>query len=581
MVKVLDTGECPQENQEEIAVAQEENTSIASMGRCDFDSVPSEVLAQILELVVESAWRDGPRRSPTWEEMGTFPREEGLRDDSARPTASGDGEQRILSYPTLLLLVCRRWFAIVLDTPMIWSFLSLTDDSTLDKISLSLERSKSSLLSIRFSYLTRMTKNDEFLLNFKHLTSSCVKVFDCLVDGVPVKTLGKLDTKIISSNDSLIEKMSLILQHAERWARFLFSATQPRFVHQTASMVRSNNFRMRFLVEFGLQSVLTCENDFDFMDESAAKQQTFWLDSAIPSLRKMALARCRFPDSISSHSVQELFPALAELEIAQMEGRSFASLLKLLDGLPQLRALTIIQTLCTRDRKYREQFGGLYRRPVVLGSLEELTIKESNAPTLEHVFNLVSVPNVQSLSLIGTGLYNAFASAIKKFELLPNLRKLRLEGVWLEYDEPHPFWDRNPPNYKAMERLFSAMPNLTSIHLDSKLRAYTALLDQPSSLLPDLTEISLSGWSGDLIGNIMGGRDRSGFTVETLRLDKGAIVSGAVTSGDWSYFEYLVETLCWFDCDTEVDYDSFKLSQSAIQRASQRYVMMANYYDRM
>ncbi|KLO07700.1 hypothetical protein SCHPADRAFT_636266 [Schizopora paradoxa] len=402
-----------------------------------------------------------------------------------------------------------------------------------------------------------MTEAGELCTNLKYMASSWAKLLKCLVDDVPVKTLGEFDTKLKSAEHPISDKMSLLLQHAERWTRFLFSATQPRFIHLVASMVRSNNHRLQLLTELSLHPVLTYASDFNLTGESLANQKTFWFDNAMPLLYKMALARCRFPDSISPNSIQAIFPTLVDLKMSQVDGRSFLSLPKLLDGLPQLRALTIIQTLCTRE----DTLQGLYRRPVVLGSLEELIVQESNGSTLEHIFNLISVPNVQSLALIKTGIYNAFPGAVENFSLLPNIRNLNLDGVWFENKD---LWEGMTPSF---QKLFSAMPKLTSIHLDSTLQDLAALLFRPSGLLPHLMEISLTGLSGDLIVNIVEGRQKLRLPVKTLHIDKGSILFGVVTSKHWEDVQRRVETLRWFDCGTKGDPESLKLFESTVQMA--------------
>ncbi len=67
--------------------------------------------------------------------------------------------------------------------------------------------------------------------------------------------------------------------------------------------------------------------------------------------------------------------------------------------------------------------------------------------------------------------------------------------------------------------------------------------------LPALSEISVSGFAGDDIIELVKERRDQGVPVEVVRIDRRSIVSGAVALKHWEVLRGLVDTLSWFDAE--------------------------------
>ncbi|KLO07703.1 hypothetical protein SCHPADRAFT_636290 [Schizopora paradoxa] len=473
-------------------------------------------------------------------------------------------------YPKIFLLVSRRWYDITLDIPTLWSYLSTTDDSTMDGISLYLERSKSSPLSIRLSYLSRVSEDDEedsqieklvkASSDFRRLIS---QPQDSQDDVTPSLSLNIEKTTV----QLLGEKMTLLLQHAERWNRFLFSASQLRFIYHTADMVTENSGNIPHLIEYGL--IYVDQNCCDIMDGLEPSRNTPWLSSPMPLLEILILTcgRTRAMSTKPHRSIHPLFPALRELEVNHLKGRqSLLNLQGLLDCLPQLRTLRL-----NRIKYFDENL--LEQRPtrsVILEDLEELTVKEWDWLSLKCILKFLSLPNVQMISFIKTEIQDvdAYAEIAQESPCFANSRRLRLEGIWFTK------WvfrlGFNPELETSLARrwqctlkLLSSTPGLTSIHLDFETKFLAEPLIRPyfgilhirvprftnNPLLPKLTEMSFSGFSGDEIINIVSGRRELGVPLKALHIDKILILCDEVTFEHWEYLLGEVETLSWFEND--------------------------------
>ncbi len=59
------------------------------------------------------------------------------------------------------------------------------------------------------------------------------------------------------------------------------------------------------------------------------------------------------------------------------------------------------------------------------------------------------------------------------------------------------------------------------------------------------------GFTGDDIIKLVKVRREQGVPLKSVRIDKGSVVSGAVSLKDWESLRSLVDTLSWFDTDTD------------------------------
>ncbi|KLO16610.1 hypothetical protein SCHPADRAFT_995032 [Schizopora paradoxa] len=520
-----------QGNQEDGAIALNSESKTrhmdASREQRGCESLPEEILAQILELVAEWAWKEGFEDAPSVAEMSTFPLGRRGDDVTDEGEEDPDPDREELPYPLIFLLVSKRWHDITLDTPILWSYLTITDDSTFDEIGLRLHRSENSPLSIRLSY-SGDEDNDE-------------------VQGY---------------------QMSLLTPHAERWLRFIASSDDPVLLCLFAPIISEESHRMQRLVEYAVKNTPNSD-EFGYFPCNIPI-----FDSPMPSLRKLTLSYEQFPlellpDTKPTISIQDMFPSLTELELAQMDGLIFASLLKSLDGVPQLRALKINGFHYRHSQRKLIEAAGL----VDLKSLEELTIQEIDDEALEFFLDLVSIPNLSSINFIGSQLPQSFVNAKPEHLNLSNIRKLSLISTRFEVDG-------DEVGHRSQEQLASQllaeMSGVTSIHCNHICQFFArALLRdpklEPSSdsypLLPKLTEISLSGFDGDEIIDIVKERQSVGIPLATLIIDERSILSGAVALRHWEDLQGQVEALRWFK--TNVDYEEFLAS--SLQRLGLRF----------
>ncbi|KLO07702.1 hypothetical protein SCHPADRAFT_1001457 [Schizopora paradoxa] len=526
--------------------------------RCHCDNLPPEVLAQILELVVVSTWKDGSCSAPNTAQTSTFPI--GGSGGAEIVSAEACGGQKIV-YPKLFLVVCKRWCAISLGTPSLWSYLWIRDDSTLDNISMFLKRSSRLPLSIKFDYLSKKTRLDDLEVMCEDKKLSERRRLLYLNNGLkpPLGVFYEDRTALTRFNKAL----SLVAQHFERWSRFHLTAVQLRYIHHTASMVSNlgKNCRSQ-LLEYGLQLKLRDASDIDF--DLALETKESCSDNPMPFLRKLTFSRDCVPAVLSfvseSHpSIQETFPVLRELEVHHLRGRMLSNFLKTLGGIPQLRILRLCHSRGNKEKPIQ----GISIPFVVLHALEELTITDSDRSTLTRLFNVISAPNVESLFIMRTGICDLFADVARRHSLFVSVQKLTLKGVWL----------RSKLRLQGIDSLFSAMPEVTTIHLDSApgivLKPLTgsrlAAMDQDtdtenqllsnSLLLPKLTEISLSACDGNEIVSVVSGRRELGVPVKTLRINKSSILSGVVSYEHWETLHSQVEKLSWFEEDRDARSD--------------------------
>ncbi len=169
-----------------------------------------------------------------------------------------------VSYPYVFSIVCTRWRIIAHETPSLWSYISITDsdDSTLDDISLSLQRSKSFPLSIRVTVFSQMSKMDRLEVRTDRMTSQWERLKSQMErPGAPDREPGEpdglesLETQLGTStrlasfgSDSKLkpipiadetvdldplaqfeEQISLLLRHIGQWRLFHIVAAQPPF----------------------------------------------------------------------------------------------------------------------------------------------------------------------------------------------------------------------------------------------------------------------------------------------------------------------------------------------------------------
>ncbi len=223
----------------------------------------------------------------------------------------------------------------------------------------------------------------------------------------------------------------------------------------------------------------------------------------------------------------------------------------ILHGAPNLRVLKFIdvefKTLESDDEPTR---GIDIPSNVVLGALEELAIQELSVGALGIILSFLSAPNLQLLSCGKGNSIRSFIDNIRLKTLFSNLRRLNFQSVC-------------PPDAKPqtwMKEMYSLMPQITSIHFDSAslplarplLGCSVSGIKRPSKtpapkLLPALSEISVSGFSGNEIVKLVQARREQGLPVRVVCVDRGSIVSGMVSFEHWEILRGLVDTLRWFD----------------------------------
>ncbi|KLO07699.1 hypothetical protein SCHPADRAFT_909222 [Schizopora paradoxa] len=492
-----------------------------SIGRCDCDSLPSEVLVHVLELVTESTWKDGLLDGPSPSEMGTFP-DGGMIDNGLR--SQDEAYERAALYPKLFLIVCKRWSAITLNTPILWSYLSITDATTSNFISISLRRSTSLPLSIRFHTLSQMTGTKSFMIELENL-----------LPGILNLRLGNNTSEEDGAEDSspdFDENILLLLQHAGRWKRFLLLAAHPQSIHRAAFLAADNNCQLRHLEEYRLQAIVRHKEIFNVPWRRRiwnARGKSPFFDRAMPLLHKMALSRGVLPitfHSNSIHLIQDMFPALKELQLVKMGGMPLISLFNILVGLPTLYTLEIVET-------HFEVEGLEYFQRIKLLELKEFTAISLGGATLACLFCAVSMPNVQSLSIIKTGSLDSLIREIKEASLFPNVQNLTLDSEG---------------GFEEMTKLCSAMPKVVSVHFIVEVH-YQGLLGFQWRFLdnPMLSNFSLSGFKGEDIILFVETRREAGIPVNMLRIAKSSITCGDVSVNHGDSLRDLVGFLSWFD----------------------------------
>jgi len=240
---------------------------------------------------------------------------------------------------------------------------------------------------------------------------------------------------------------------------------------------------------------------------------------------------------------------LRELELAKMERLDHSLCFGILRGLPNLRVLKFIDIAFS----YVDPFEAVVDSQwLVLGVLEELTFEELGSSTFGPILEFLSAPKLQLLSCNRLEGFGTFVTILRRRNRFPNLRKANFQSI-------RPASDGDS---KWMWYLYSGMPEVTSIHIDSASQALAPLIQgsdglqgfaNEPALLPVLSEISVSGFTGDVIIELVKAREDQGVPLKSVRIDRGSIVSGAVSLKDWEYLRNLVDTLRWFDTDTDSD----------------------------
>lgn len=274
--------------------------------------------------------------------------------------------------------------------------------------------------------------------------------------------------------------------------------------------------------------------------------------SEVPSLQRLALC-CDVPPVEFGPNLAlppSMFPGLSELELTKMGELDHSLCLRMLYGLPNLRILKVM------DVKFGAAVVARRSQRVVLESLEELTLEDSNILMLEPLLRSLSTPNLRLLSCIKVESFQFFSSSMKKN--LSNLRKLNLQCMQLSAAV-------EGSKSKWMWKLYSFMPELTSVHVDSASHGLTAPLMQcggprgsriqrsenKRALLPALSEISASGFAGNEIVKLVEARRDQGVPVKAVCIDRSSVSSGVVSFKHWEVLRGLVDTLRWVDVDDD------------------------------
>ncbi len=249
---------------------------------------------------------------------------------------------RNISYPNVFSIVCSWWHFVALDTPSLWSYLSITDDSSLDEISLSLQRSNSFPLSIHITVLSKMTDVERVANQVASLKFDMERLKN-QVDGLTSRILGRED--LMASYGPITdepldplalfeEKISLLLQHAGRWRCFHIIAAQPLFIHQAMGLFAKDD-REAPLLEFYLKTSRS-RRDSKRSDITLEREFKPKFIGARPSLQKLALCwdicPLKFRSDLNTSLLQPMLPDLRELELAQMRALDQTLCLAILHG---------------------------------------------------------------------------------------------------------------------------------------------------------------------------------------------------------------------------------------------------------
>ncbi len=337
------------------------------------------------------------------------------------------------------------------------------------------------------------------------------------------------------------EKISLLLQHASRWRLFHIVAAQPLFIHCTTALFAKGDREAPLLEEFHLETTRICQ-------EMSEKGRTPPFSRAAPSLQRLTLCCGILPVDFGPYSSlpRSMFPNLRELELTKMESLDHSLCFGTLRGLPNLRVLKFVNV----EFNFVNPFEAvLDSQRIVLGTLEELTFEGLSFFTFGPILESLTVPNLRLLSFRGLDGFDAFITILQNKALFSNVGKVNFQSI-----RPSTGCDGET---KWVWKLYSIMPEITSIHIDSASEVLKGPLIQGSGalegfvnervLLPALSEISLSGFTGGDIIELVKARHDQGVPLKSIRIDRTSIALGAVTLNHWEVLRGLVDNLRWFD----------------------------------
>ncbi len=188
------------------------------------------------------------------------------------------------------------------------------------------------------------------------------------------------------------KKISLLLQHAERWRCFHIVAAQPLHIHHFTELFAMDGRKAPHLRELCLETSRSLRE----MSLTALAKRIPLFSSEVPSLQRLALC-CDVPPVEFGPKLAlppSMFPGLSELELTKMGELDHSLCLRMLYGLPNLRILKVM------DVKFGAAVVARRSQRVVLESLEELTLEDSNILMLEPLLRSLSTPNLRLLSCI-------------------------------------------------------------------------------------------------------------------------------------------------------------------------------------
>ncbi len=190
-----------------------------------------------------------------------------------------------------------------------------------------------------------------------------------------------------------------------------------------------------------------------------------------------------------------MFPALTELEIAQIKGLGsldHTRCIGFLVGLPQLRILKFSDIKFTAD--HPNPLGRIVvSQHIALEALEELTLQELSVQSLACILDFLCAPNLQLLSWKKVELHNSYIDVTQEKVLFKftNLRNLHLEFTPGHVDKG---W---------MWKWHSSMPRVTSVHFDSASQDFAIPLIRPFPGPPDTDMTDEKGAATNAVGNIV------------------------------------------------------------------------------
>ncbi len=323
------------------------------------------------------------------------------------------------------------------------------------------------------------------------------------------------------------EKLSLLLQHADRWRLFHIISAQPLPIHHTMALFAKGNREAPLLKDFRLETSRS-RREMSDLTSKIEKMPPF-----ISAVQRLTLCCGILPVEFGPHFPlpRSMLRGLRELELTKMERLDHSLCFGILRGLPNLRVLKFIDVTFS----YVDPFEAVVdSRWLVLGVLEELTFEELGSSTFGPILEFLSAPKLQLLSCNRLEVFGTFVTILQRRNRFPNLRKAKFQSI-----SSRPAGDGDS---KWMWYLYSGMPEVTSIHIDSASQALAPLIQGDDSLqgfanepalLPALSEISVSGFTGDDIIKLVKVRREQGVPLKSVRIDRGSIVSGAVSLKDW------------------------------------------------